>query len=336
MFSGVPMPAATTARRATNRTATSRRQAAVDLELARARRIEDVLIERGHKLRRQGGELIGPCPVCGGTDRFGINLKKQIWNCRGCAKGGDVIALVQHIDGSTFIAAIETLTGGRAPPTRQRRPKPVQEHEDDGRWIKWWDEARPVAGTLAERYLIHRRITELPPDCDGEALRFHPECIFGNDDAGVWRYAPAMLALVVDPVTNVPKGLQRTDLNSNWDHPDRRALGSIKGGVVKLWSDADVTEGLCIAEGLETALAASLQEWPPGSGVLIRPIWATLNAGNMHTFPVLPGISHLTISVDDDDAGHDAAIACSARWQTSGVGVTRLVPTNKGAADGKN
>jgi len=49
----------------------------------------------------------GPCPVCEGTDRFSINTRKQVWNCRGC-RGGKVISLVQHLDGCTFPDAVST------------------------------------------------------------------------------------------------------------------------------------------------------------------------------------------------------------------------------------
>jgi hypothetical protein len=44
----------------------------------------------GARLRRSGGEWIGPCPVCGGKDRFAINPSKGLWNCRGCGRGGEV------------------------------------------------------------------------------------------------------------------------------------------------------------------------------------------------------------------------------------------------------
>jgi hypothetical protein len=46
------------------------------IERARASRIEDVIAARNIRLRRIGAELIGPCPNCGGEDRFSINLKK--------------------------------------------------------------------------------------------------------------------------------------------------------------------------------------------------------------------------------------------------------------------
>ena len=81
---------------------------------ARAVPIESILAARGHHLRRVGTELIGPCPICGGTDRFSVNPTKQVWNCRpdkGCGRGGDVIELVKHWDGCEFNAAVTKLAG---------------------------------------------------------------------------------------------------------------------------------------------------------------------------------------------------------------------------------
>jgi hypothetical protein len=76
--------------------------------------IEDELARRGIKLPGKI-ERAGPCPKCGGDDRFSINTAKQVFNCRGCQTGGDVIDLVRHLDGLDFVAACTTLTG-RPPP----------------------------------------------------------------------------------------------------------------------------------------------------------------------------------------------------------------------------
>ena len=55
---------------------------------AREVRIEDEIVRRGITLKRSGAELIGPCPKCGGEDRFAVNLNKQVFNCRGCNARG--------------------------------------------------------------------------------------------------------------------------------------------------------------------------------------------------------------------------------------------------------
>jgi hypothetical protein len=59
--------------------------------------ILEVAERLGAKLRKGGKERMGPCPKCGGRDRFSVNPGKQIFNCRGCQTGGDVIDLVRLV-----------------------------------------------------------------------------------------------------------------------------------------------------------------------------------------------------------------------------------------------
>src|SRR6516165_10035464 len=83
------------------------------VELARRADIVGVAERLGARLKKSGGEWIGPCPVCGGRDRFAINPRKGLFNCRGCGIGGDAIALVMHAEGCDFRKAVERLTDVR-------------------------------------------------------------------------------------------------------------------------------------------------------------------------------------------------------------------------------
>ena len=84
------------------------------IERARAIRIEDEIAKRGIRLKGRIDQS-GPCPVCGGRDRFAIHIRKQKWLCRHCGKGGgDVIGLVQFVDGIGFAEAVELLSGEKA------------------------------------------------------------------------------------------------------------------------------------------------------------------------------------------------------------------------------
>ncbi len=57
------------------------------------------------------GEYAGPCPCCGGHDRF--HVKGDHFYCRQCyPRGGDVINLVQWIHGVSFLEACQMLTAG--------------------------------------------------------------------------------------------------------------------------------------------------------------------------------------------------------------------------------
>ncbi len=65
---------------------------------------------RGVKLRRSGREMIGLCPIHPDrTPSFTVNADKGRWYCHGCQRGGDVINLVEQIDGVARAEAISKL-----------------------------------------------------------------------------------------------------------------------------------------------------------------------------------------------------------------------------------
>lgn len=69
----------------------------------------------------QRGEFAGPCPLCGGRDRF--HVKGERFYCRQCRpRGGDVIDLVQLVEGISFKNACERLAG---PFACSERPSPI-------------------------------------------------------------------------------------------------------------------------------------------------------------------------------------------------------------------
>lgn len=191
-----------------------------------------------------------------------------------------------------------------------------------------WAEAKPIGGTIAETYLNARRIAI--PFClySGDAIRFLAACPFKLNSGEVVRL-PAMLAAMVAIKGSEFQGISRTALLPDGSGkvkmrgmPDdgRMMLGSAKGAVVKLSADDDVTLGLHLAEGVETALSCMTMGFAP--------IWATLSAGTLEKFPALPGVEHLTIFADNDESGtgSDAARECAERWADAGAEVTVNTP----------
>lgn len=60
-----------------------------------------------------GGEYAGPCPMCGGKDRFHVQPARGRWLCRHCTgKWSDAIALHRALHHSTFEEAVRALCGG--------------------------------------------------------------------------------------------------------------------------------------------------------------------------------------------------------------------------------
>lgn len=177
-------------------------------------------------------------------------------------------------------------------PVIRLRDRDDEEHRDrttrDG--LLRWKAAVPIAGTLAERYLSSRGL-----QYGGDALRYR-----ANDRT--------MLAHMTDAVTGEPRGVQAIYLDQDGRKIERKMRGPSGGAVVRLSPDDAVEYGLAIGEGVETCIATGF-----------TPIWATLNAGNMATFPVLSGIDCLTIFADNDESGTGLAAAktCAERWHAA-------------------
>jgi DNA primase len=69
-----------------------------------------------------GGEYHGPCPFCGGKDRFIVQPANNRWSCRQCSqKWGDAISYVMARDGVGFKEACQTLNVGL--PERRQQPR---------------------------------------------------------------------------------------------------------------------------------------------------------------------------------------------------------------------
>jgi phage/plasmid primase-like uncharacterized protein len=295
----------------------------VILDIARAVPIETEIAHRGIKLSGHRSERVGPCPVCGGKDRFSINTMKGLWNCRGCYRGGDVIDLVQHLDGVSHKVAVRMLAGTERVHTpltmaRPRSPPPVPVKVTDNSEfsLQLWADAGPIAETYLHRRGLHAL-------SDDNVLRFLTRCPF---DGG---RRDRLLALYRDIITDEPKAIARTAIDASGNKIGRMSLGPVGGCAIKVDDDTDVEQGLVVGEGFESVLA--------GRQFGFRPAWALGSANAIKTFSVLAGIEALSILVDNDApdnagrrAGQTAAIMCSARWTAAGIEVRRVVPRGIG------
>jgi putative DNA primase/helicase len=191
-------------------------------------------------------------------------------------------------------------------------------------------ELRPIATSPdAMRYFEEtRRInTKAIADVlsDADAIGWHPECFFREDGHQLdGRRLSCIVAVMTDPSTAKSTGaISRTYIHGGRKIAKAKTLGSPLG-VVRLTPDEDVTTGLFIAEGLETALA--------GMAVGLRPMWSTGSTSIMSTLPVLAEIESLTVVADHDanGAGENAARAVEQTWLAAGREVRVLMPEAPG------
>lgn len=242
----------------------------------------------------------------------------------GARRGGDAIDLIAHCEGSSLREAYarglqflgETSNKSVSPSINTQTPLERLEAA-----ARVWAEGRPIAGTIAEKYLACRGIT----CCLTADLRFHPRC--WNKESQT--HLPAMLALLRDIASDEGCGVHRTWLardgssKANIQTP-KKMLGRAKGAAIKLCPDADVVHGLGIVEGIETGLSLMSIGWSA--------VWAVGSAGAIGAFPVLGGVEELTVFADNDpsEAGLRQARVCANRWRAAGRETSITIPGTRG------
>jgi phage/plasmid primase-like uncharacterized protein len=310
----------------------------------------DVLRERGilETVKGRNGRLTGPCPNCGGEDRFGVNIKKGrggLFHCRGCGCGGtDAISLVCFLDRCGFLCAVETLVG--PPPGKretaeerdtreqraierrekskieqrkrqQREAEEIRQQHQKAAWL--WSRRQEISGTIAEVYLREaRRIRcKLPP-----TLGFLPPLRR--------EHHPAMIAAFAIPDECEP-GVLAEPCNIDSVHltllnPDGTAKAVVERQKIVVGSPGSLPIiiatpndllGLAITEGIEDALTA---HQATGLGA-----WA---AGSANRLPALAEVIPEYIEVltiyahaDENGRGQDSARALATTLRNRGVEV---------------
>jgi hypothetical protein len=176
------------------------------------------------------------------------------------------------------------------------------------------------------KYLISREVPPPWPPC----VRQHGKLVHYDPAKKEFSHWPAMVCPIRDIWSDAIIGVHRTWLEIGGTkapvtHP-KKVLGRLVGGAVKLSPDEDVEQGLGICEGIETGLCVLADGWAP--------IWALGAAGNLASFPVLPGVGSLTIFGDNDDektqVGERAAYETASRWRAAGRDVTVYIPKAPG------
>lgn len=103
---------------------------------------------RSYKPKREGRQWKGPCPHCGGDDRFWYHIGRPLFGCRQCRPARDREA---------FRAIVAALDNGHAwlpPPVSCVTP--ATDAEEIHKAQRYWTCGVSVAGTPAERYLRMR------------------------------------------------------------------------------------------------------------------------------------------------------------------------------------
>lgn len=283
----------------------------------------------------------GPCPVCGGKDRFRFDNKngKGTFFCNQCGAGDGITLLCLYHEWGfkEALHAIATLVDvGKCiiAPQTSRPLEPhldsIQEEAETRKRRKslrtvWMQSKKITSGDPVDRYLRNRGIflNEFP-----SILRFHPTLPYYHERNLVGKYN-ALLALIQNKV-NQAVTIHRTYLENGYQAnvPKTKKLmspitpGASLGAAIKLFAPKDGR--LVVAEGIETALCFHIATQ--------LPVWATVSANGMEKVIVPDAVKETIIAVDNDISGRGqrAANKLKKRLLDEGRAVKYVIPPNVG------
>jgi putative DNA primase/helicase len=258
----------------------------------------------------------GPCPACGGRDRYRFDNKhgRGDYFCSRCG-AGDGFRLLMRVYAWDFRTARDRVAEAAGlsaaasvtPITPAVAPTVSSIAQPTSRVVSLWRQRCAVIDCAeAAEYLASRHCWPLPQAC---TLRAHPSAEYFDGTRRIGRYA-ALLADVRDLAGELVT-VHITYLEhcrKLADHEPRKLLSPLAGRIgcaVRLVPLEGDTLG--IAEGIETALSAAR--------IHSAPIWSALNATLLAKFEPPPEAKSLRIYADRDAAGLEAAARLMERMQ---------------------
>jgi putative DNA primase/helicase len=263
----------------------------------------------------------GECPLCGGKDKFRWDNKMGTGSYICVCGAGDGMALAMAYTGRSFADVakqIDGIIGNVKPDTAQPKQEMTDEKRREILRDTWKATQEVVPGDPVSIYLASRDLDELVhPSC----LRYAPALRDG--DGGV---RPTMVAMVGLPGQAKFVSMHRTFLapggrgKAEMEYPKRLMPGVLPDGACIMLGEYVPGGPLGVAEGIETALAASI--------MFNMPVWSTISSAVLAKWWPPQGCDEVVVFGDNDPkfGGQAAAYHLAHRLAVKKINVTISLP----------
>ena len=269
----------------------------------------------------------GPCPFCGGKDRWRWDDKDGNGSgyCHQCDARGDgfkilgkLLNLTSHQDFPKLLQAISETLGCVDRSNLNKNEIYASSKNKNLEAVKriWIESKTILDSTVAALYLTSRGLA-IPDKI--ESFRWHPRVSFYHSKKYVGCF-PALISKISDLNNNIT-GIHRIYLNEEGQKltlgEPKKILGSVAGGAIRFDEPKTL---LNIAEGVETSLAVR--------EVTKEPTWSAISASNLPNVRIPKHVSTVVIwaDLDANQVGEIAAATLARRLCLEGKTVFVKVP----------